>query len=69
MTSIFSIVLLVLYARLLQHAQLSTEQEKEQSEYAINKARNKARNKAVLLFGFTSFCLVHVINNNRLVTS
>ena len=61
MTSIFSIVLLVLYARLLQHAQLSTEQEKEQSEYA----NNKARNKAVLLFGFANFCLVHVINNHN----
>jgi len=54
MTSIFSIVLLVLYTRVLQHAQQGTEKEKEQSEYA----NNKARYKAVLLFGFADFCLM-----------
>ena len=64
MTSIFSIVLLVLYARLLQHAQLSTEQEKEQSEYA----NNKARNKAVLLFGFCQL-LFDVCNKQPQVTN
>ena len=42
MTSIFSEVLLALYTRLLQHAQQSTEKEKEQSEYASNKAFCKA---------------------------
>ena len=65
MTSIFSVVVLLLYTRVFQHAQRSTEKEKEQSEYA----NNKAHNKAVLLFGFDEFCLMHVVNNHRLLTS
>ena len=61
MTSVFSEVLLALYTRLLQHAQQSTEKEKEQSEYA--------NNKAVLLLGVADFCLMFVVNNRRLLTS
>ena len=38
----FSIVPLLLCTRVLQHAQQSTEKEKEQSEYAKNKAHYKA---------------------------
>jgi len=65
MTSVFSEVLLALYTRLLQHAQQSTEREKEQSEYA----RNKAFCKAVLLLGAADFCLMFVVNNHWLLTS
>ena len=64
-TSVFSIVLLVLYIRVFQHAQRSTEKEKEQSEYA----NNKDHSKTVLLYGFADFCLMHVVNNHRLLTS
>ena len=63
MTLVFSKVLLLLYIRVLQHAQQSTEKEKEESEYA----NNKARCKAVLLFGFADFCLMFVVNNQRFV--
>ena len=62
MTSVFSAVPLVLYTRVLQHAQQSIEKEKEQSEHA----NNKAHSKAVLLFGFADFCLVYVVNIHRL---
>ena len=55
MTSIFSILLLMLCTRVLQHAQQSTENGKKQCECA----NNKARNKAVLFFGFTDFCLMY----------
>ena len=65
MTSVFSEVLLALYTRLLQHAQRSTEMEKEQSEYASNKAFCKA----VLLLGVADFYLMFVVNNRRLLTS
>ena len=65
MTSVFSEALLALYTRLLQHAQLSTEKEKEQSEYACNKAFCKA----VLLLGVAGFCSMFVVNNRRLLTS
>ena len=65
MTSVFNTVPLVLYTRVLQHAQQSTEKEKEQSEYA----NNKAHSKAVLLFGFADFYLMYVVNNHRLLTS
>ena len=65
MTSAFRELLLVLYTRVLQHAQQSTEKEKEQGEYA----NNKACCKAVLLLGFTDFCLMFVVNNHRLLTS
>jgi len=49
----------------LQHAQQSTEKEKEQSEYT----NSKAHSKAVLLFGFADFCLIYVVNNHRLLTT
>ena len=65
MASVFSTVPLVLYTRVLQHAQQSTEKEKEQSEYV----NNKAFCKAVLLFGFADFCLMHAVNNHKLLTS
>ena len=65
MTSVFSEVPLALYTRLLQHAQRSTEKEKEQSEYASNKAFCKA----VLLLGVADFCLMFVVNNRKLLTS
>ena len=64
----FSILPLVLYTKVLQHTQQSTkstEKEKEQSEYA----NNKARSKAALVFGFADFCLMHVMNNHRLLTN
>jgi len=38
---------------------------KEQSEYA----NNMAHNEPVLLFGFANLCLMHVVNNRRLLTS
>ena len=62
MTSDFSKVLLALYTRVLQNAQQSTG-KKKQSEH------NEARSKAVLLFGFTNFCLMFVENNHRLITN
>ena len=65
MTLVFSEVPLVLYARVLQHAQRSVKKEKEQSEYASNKACCKA----VLLLGVADFCLMFVANNRRLLTS
>ena len=42
MTTVFSTVPLILYSRVLQHPQRSTENGKEQSEYANSKAQNKA---------------------------
>jgi len=65
MASVFSEVPLALYTRVLQHAQLSTEKEKEQGEYA----NNKAFCKAVMLLGVADFCLMFVVNNHRLLTS
>ena len=65
MTLVFNEVPLALYARLLLHAQRSTEKEKEQSEYASNKVFCKA----VLLLGLADFSLMVVVNNRRLLTS
>ena len=65
MTSVFSEMPLTLYARLLLHAQRSTEKEKEQSEYASNKVFCNA----VLFLGVADFCLMFVVNNRRLLTS
>ena len=65
MTSVFNEVPLALYARLLLHAQRSTEKEKEQSEYTSNKVLFNA----VLLLDVADFCLMFVVNNRRLLTS
>ena len=63
MTSSFSRMPLLLYTRVLQHAQQSTKKEKQQ----VN--NNNAGNKAVLLLGFADFCLMFVVINHRLLTS
>jgi len=65
MTSIFSTVLLALYTSVLQHAQQSTQNGKEQCECA----NNKVCNKAVLLFGFADFCLMYVVVGRLLTPS
>ena len=62
MTSVFIEVLLALYTKALQHAQPSTEKEKEQSEYT----NNEAGCKAVLLFGFADCRLLFDVCSKQL---